>query len=314
LFHHPAFQSVAMPLAMTLLATLLLMAAGRAERGAPWVALGGVVGLCFSLALLPGFEWPASSRALKLPWIVLAGGLLSATFLALNATQTRRWLFWGLGVAIWAVASVWLSAGVAAWPMGAFWALAGAGVLAAQALPRHRPVMASSLHSSAVQAGAVRVASAAALAVASLGLAALAAMGGSLLLAQLALMLAVVSGVTGLWAWARPAANGLAAPAGLLPLGLAWLVVAQSLAPNGVTGAVRMGVLILAFAVPWLLGRTPWAARHPRWMPWTVAAVAALPVLVAVGLLLMGGAGGVDGPAGEAGDSDADPYYKPAWD
>jgi hypothetical protein len=313
LFHHPAFQSVAMPLAMTMLATLVL-AAGRVGRGEPWVALGGVVALCISLALLPGFEWPATSRALKLPWIVLAGGLLSATFLALNATRTRRWLFWGLGVVIWAVASVWLSADVAVWPMGAFWALAGAGVLAALALPDDRPVMSAKVERTAVQAGALRVALAAVLAVASLGLAALAATGGSLLLAQLALMLAVVAGVTGLWAWVRPGLTGLGAPAGLMPLGLAWLVVAQSLAPNGVAGAVRMGVLILAFAVPWLLARTPWAARHPRWMPWVVAAVATLPVLVAVGLLLMGGAVGVDGPAGEVGDSGADPYYKPAWD
>lgn len=69
----------------------------------------------------------------------------------------------------------------------------------------------------------------AALTVAALGLAAVGGLGGSLLLAQLALMVAATTAVLGLWVWWRPA-SGLRAPlAALLPAFVAALLIALSL-------------------------------------------------------------------------------------
>jgi hypothetical protein len=74
------------------------------------------------------------------------------------------------------------------------------------------------------------IALAAALTVAALALTAVAGTGGSLLIAQLALMVAVATAVPGLWAWWRPS-SGLAVPAlALLPQALAWLLLAATLA------------------------------------------------------------------------------------
>jgi hypothetical protein len=78
---------------------------------------------------------------------------------------------------------------------------------------------------------------AAALTVASLVLTGLAGTGGSLLLAQLALMLAVATAVPGLWAWWRPS-SGLVVPLpALLPQTLAWLLIAATLAMGGTSPA-----------------------------------------------------------------------------
>ncbi len=170
-------------------------------------------------------------------------------------------------------------------------------------------------------------ASAGALTVAALGLAGLAGGGGSLLLAQLALMLATCTAVLGAWLWLRPATarQGRAAdvPA-LVPLLLAWLALAWSWAlssamPFGappttaasfftaaaVADAARLALLGLAFAAPPLLLRLRWAQARPRWTPLLAALLAALPVAVAV-------AWQFGAPAATApGTLDDDPYYTP---
>ncbi|MDO9438890.1 hypothetical protein [Hydrogenophaga sp.] len=73
------------------------------------------------------------------------------------------------------------------------------------------------------------VALAAALTVAALGLAAFGGLGGSLLLAQLALMVAATTAVLGLWVWWRPASGLRASLASLLPGFVAGLFIAVSL-------------------------------------------------------------------------------------
>ncbi|MCW5668403.1 MAG: hypothetical protein KIT86_02005 [Hydrogenophaga sp.] len=77
------------------------------------------------------------------------------------------------------------------------------------------------------------IAFAAVLTLACLGLAAAAGLGGSLLLAQLALMVAVATAVPGLWSWWRPSSGLWMAPAALLPQLLAalWIAAALPMAP-----------------------------------------------------------------------------------
>ena len=164
-------------------------------------------------------------------------------------------------------------------------------------------------------------ASAAALTVAALGLAALAAGGGSLLLAQLALMLATCTAVLGAWLWLRPAAMPPLPLMPLMPLLLAWLALAwtwalssalsSALAPGSAAkafsaDAARLALIALALAVPPLLLRLRWVQARPRWTPLLAAVLAALPVVVAV-------AWQFSAPAAQApGPLDDDPYYTPA--
>jgi hypothetical protein len=146
--------------------------------------------------------------------------------------------------------------------------------------------------------------------VAALGVAVLAGNGGSLLLAQLALMLGTAAAVPGLWAWLRPA-SGLVIPAAvLMPLGLAWLSIAQSLPADGAGSAARLALVALAFAVPPLLKRSVWAAHHPRWAPAAAVAIAAVPVALALAWQFVdsGDPARVPGTVG-----DDDPYYAPRW-
>lgn len=173
LLHHPAFQSLFLPALLAWLGVLLL----RRFTGAHWAALGGALGLLVALCVFPGFDWPATARAQKLPWTVLVGTALAVLFLWRTAGRT------------------------------------GTG------RQRMRGIV-----------------MAAVLTVASLGLAVMAGLGGSLLLAQLALMVATATAVPGLWAWWRPSSGLVVSATALLPLGLAWLVIAAALAlaqPNG---------------------------------------------------------------------------------
>lgn len=100
------------------------------------------------------------------------------------------------------------------------WAVLGAALVAATWL---------ALASAPTRGRRVGVVLSAVLTVAALGLATMGALGGSLLLAQLALMVAATTAVLGLWVWWRPA-SGLRVPfAALLPGLVSALLIAFSL-------------------------------------------------------------------------------------
>lgn len=149
LLHHPAFQSLVLPLVLAVVIGLLLRPVGLR-----WVALGPALALVLALAVWPGFDWPANARAQTLPWLALGCTLLAGLAIALKAPGTK-------------------------------------------AMGRRSGTVTTLL-----------------LTFAALGLAAWGALGGSLLLAQLALMLATVCAVAALWAWRAASA----APVSLLPL------------------------------------------------------------------------------------------------
>ncbi|WP_425258712.1 hypothetical protein ACPOLB_24715 [Rubrivivax sp. RP6-9] len=205
------------------------------------------------------------------------------------------------------------------------WTVLAGLALAAVAMALQRGGPAAPRAAAPVQPAAA--AGAAALTVSALGLAALAAGGGSLLLAQLALMLATCTAVLGAWLWLRPAPGlqgAAAAPSlvPLVPLLLAWLALAWSwalssaIAPGAASttsltaaaaaDAGRLALLALAFAAPPLLLRQRWARARPRWTPLLAALLAALPVAVAVVWQF-------SAPAAQVpGTPDDDPYYTPA--
>jgi hypothetical protein len=314
--HHPAFQSLVFPLLLTLVLTLSL---GMRQRstGVRYWAMGSAMALLLSFLLLPGFDWPATARTHKLPWIVLGGTTLAFVWLLFGAKRPNRWTHWAMGSALWAVACVWLTGSPAQWAHSLLGALVGAAVLALLLVtrPTHGATQGAHEPSSApAVVAAIGVAEAAALTVAALGLAAIAAGGGSLLLAQLAMMLGVVTAVLDLWAWLRPAAGMTIPTAALFPLGLAWLVIAYSLAVPGPSAAGRVAVMALAFAAPALLKRSSWAAHHPRWAPLLTALLAALPVVVALAWLLLGDAASSDAGGSFSDTNEDDPYYKPSWE
>lgn len=317
--HHPAFQSLGLPLLLTLVLTLALIRSTppAAKR---WWAMGAAIALLLSFLLLPGFGWPATARAQKLPWIVLAGTFLAAVWLSLAPKQTGRWMRWATGTAFWAMACLWLAGSPPVqWLHVSQGTLAGAAVLALLLVGRSTISTtpgAQATAESPAEAAAEGAATAGALTVAALGLAALAAGDGSLLLAQLAMMLAVVTAVPGLWAWLSPASGLVIAPAALLPLGLAWLVIAYSLAVPGPSASGRVALIALAFVAPTMVARLPWSARHPRLMPLLAALLAALPVVVALTWLMLGepATADADGAYGADGGAEADPYYQPSWE
>jgi hypothetical protein len=223
ILHHPAVQSLAVPLFLAVAGTWLLhLLPGPA--GLRWAPFGAVVGYVAALVLWPGFDWPATARAQKLPWIVLAGLAVMALTTALSmalptalsralsrgygagGTRASPWAAWLAAVLCWAGASVWLADAGASWLRAAATVLTGALVLAllawgGRSAPVRAPGAADASPQTRSAAAAEGAAAAAALTAAAFGLAALAGSGGSLLLAQLAMMLGTVAAVQGLWLW-----------------------------------------------------------------------------------------------------------------
>jgi hypothetical protein len=167
--HHPAFQSLLLPalLSFVCLAALHLgpVAALRACS-----ALGAALGLVLAFAVWPGFQWPTSTMAQRVPWAALAALVAVALAQALALARAARAP----------------SANARGWAV--------------------------------------------ALAVALFGLAGLAVLAASLLLAQLALMVASATAVLALWAWLRPRSGLRVTVASLLPLASAGLVLAYLVA------------------------------------------------------------------------------------
>ena len=158
---HPAFQSLVLPLILGIVIISLLRLAGPR-----WAALGSAFALVVTLAVWPGFDWPAVSRVQKLPWVALGCALLAALAIALKTPGTLPWNRW-------------------------------TGVMFSTVLL-----------------------------LAALGLAAWAALGGSLLLAQLALILGSLTGAAALAAWRNVSASAVAS----LPLLLVGIWIALSIA------------------------------------------------------------------------------------
>lgn len=329
LLFHPAFQSVVFPGLLSAVGLGVLRFALPASRQR-WSVVAPVLAFAASLALLPGWHWPAGSAVQKLPWI-LAGGLVLAV--VLEAAHRSTWTHWAGAALGWALASQWLTSAWATTPAAVGTALAGAAVLACLCAQGSAAVSAAAnAQDDTRQVALAGAAAAATLAVASLGLAGLVAFGGSLLLAQLAAMVATASGVLAAWGvWQGlqrgprgPASvRGAALPAvlasmplALMPLGLAWLALAQAAILPGI-GAARIGVLALAFALPLaLLGRRkrrtsdPSSAGRPSaWSPVLAALAAAVPAAAAIGWQATGPtAVGAGSPTGAQ-----DPYYEPSW-
>lgn len=290
--HHPAFQSLVLPAVLAAVFSGLLMA-WRPRQA----ALGAGVALVLALAVWPGLTWPPTAGAQKLPWLALAAlvvGLIGDTARPGHAPPlVRPWL---LAVLAWALAAAWL--------LG----LAQAATLAIAIVVGHVVLAVSAWSSRAPLAEPTRAAgSAAALTVAVLGLGAMAGSGGSLLLAQLSIMLAVVTAVAGLWIWWRPGSLAQVTPAALVALALVALALATLMAASGQAHPVALALVALALVSPWWPGA--WSPGGARWRPLVVAGLSALPVVAAVVANL------TLAPAPPAAtDTDADDaYYTPRW-
>jgi len=305
-FHHPAFQSLVLP--------VLLAAAGvgvvrgmLGAAGVRWAPAAAVLALLLALAVLPGFEWPTRAAAQKLPWIILAAWLLA---LGLESLHAGRWVHALAGSALWLGAGWWLQAAAAsAAPRSLVVGAAGIAVLIALMLSTWRPHDAGRAGASARPASfgistGGGAAGAAMLAVVALGLAGLAVGAGSLLLAQLAVMLAAVTAGLGLWLWPRPRVGF--GPVVAMPLGIAWLVIAQATLQLTALSPAVLAVLALAFAAAPLLARVSLPGRRAWVEPCLVAALAALPAALAIAWQVAAGPG-ADTPG--AADSD-DPFYE----
>jgi len=316
LLNHPIFQSLVLPLALATLGMAALLGLQRLvaaqdksnERnqhpGLDWVPAGALLGLLLPMVLLTGLNWPALAHTQKLPWIVLAA--LAVALWAATRGKTNFLATWLAPAVLWLLACFWLAGDQPSVWATSLAVLAGAAVLALIAAGE------------AGRTGAAATAVTAVAAVFALGLALLVANGGSLLLAQLAMMLACSTAVPGLWAWLRPA-SGLQVPGWLLQLlgltglaiGWAWLLST----PNQMVGsAMSLGVLALAFTVPLLLR---FFSPRLRWLPLVAALLAAVPAALALGLQIYASSSASSSATGSPASGDAprsdDPYYTPQW-
>jgi hypothetical protein len=229
LLHHPAVQSVLLPVLLGLLG-IALLAALPGAAGRRWATHGALLALLLCFGLLPGYAWPPTGAAQKLPWVAAAAALVATAVLAWQ--PNRPWLTGLLTWVAWAVAGRWLVVGALPW-WGELALVLGGGLVLAVLMLLQRPAAGGDARGGlrdtrpVLDRGAW---AAAALAVAAYALAGLAAFGGSLLLAQLAAMLGSVSAVSAamlvVWRRLRPGAGLTLSPAVLMPLGLVWLVIA----------------------------------------------------------------------------------------
>ena len=275
--HHPLFQSVILPLLLSLAGIgVLRTTAGPARAGAG-------VGLAVLLATIWLMGWPPrpASALEKLPWIFAGAWLAGVTLDATIASRLRQWLCLGVG---WIAASWWLGASSIGLAVGT----AAIGLLVIAWL---------------LQAPSERADGMAAAVAASLGLAAVCFAAGSLALFQLALLLAAALGGAGLWLWPRPSIRH-GAPA-VAVAAACWLAIAQVALLLTAVQPLPLALLALAFAV------APWLARRWRSTPLTGPLATALAAaMLAGGALLLQTAGPDVSADGVAGSGDPAYYGK----
>lgn len=280
-FHHPLFESLALPLLLSFAATALLRALPGAAQGRRWAAAGVAPAIIVASAWVSGWQlWPGSLTE-ELPWIYAAAALLGVGLEAMHATRRTTWL---ASCVMWAL----VLAGLSDQPpalQAATWAV-GAVVIAA-----------------VLSAPYAQAEAPASLVLAALGLAAVAFISGSALLFELGLSIGAAIAGCALWLWPK-ARIGFGA-CGAVVCVIAWLTLAQGVA---LLTPVRIEVLLL-LAGALLSGpmvRWVWVGRRPAIDALIVAAVAALWVAAAIVLAL-------HGVAHDPQDKQDDPYYTPRW-
>lgn len=317
--HHPAFQSLFLPVVLGLIGSALV----HGLWGSRHAAWGVWLGLIGALAWLPGFDLAPGSGTQKLPWLVLAAVGLAALDSARAEGRRQRLLGWLAALLAWAAGAVWLAAGRTSAPsLGA--AVAFGGLVLAMLAGARSDAGETPGAPARPMATLAPAMPGWALVLASLGLAVLAARGASLLLAQLALMLASTLAAGCAWAGRVPGSGlptGLRLACGLAWLSLAWLWVLA--APAGAayaTGAwaawpglesqraVRVALLALA-AVAWvLLARRRKRQARQGWWWWIMLMPAAVALLAVFLPETAGTAPGNGLPAGPD-----DPYITSTW-
>jgi hypothetical protein len=273
--HHPLFESVALPLLLSLAGIGLF----RLLAGLRHAATG--VGLAVLLATLWMVGWsdrPAGVMQ-KIPWIFAGAWLLGTVLDAGAASRLLRWLGLTCG---WIAACWWLgSRGI--FP-GILYGMAGAWVLGCL-----------------LRAPDDRAEAATAVVVASLGLAGVCIIAGSLALFQLGVLLAAAMGGMALWLWPTPRVRFGAT--GVAVAGIAWLTLAQAALLLVPARPSALALLAASFAAAPLLAKL-WPIDRPRSRPLAVALVAGV---LAAGALALQAAEGDSGAPVEPGRDDG--YY-----
>ena len=275
--HHPLFQSVVLPVLLSLIGIGVLRAVSGRDRAAAAIGLAVLAATIW----LMGWQTPPTAVMQRLPWIFAGAWLVG---IALDAAVASRFLRWScLGLA-WIAASWWLgSSGIIA---GMVLAIAGLVVIACL-----------------LRAPPERAEGAAAAVIAALGLAALAFIAGSLALFQLALLLAAALGGAGLWLW--PVARIRFGAAAVAVAAIGWLAIAQAALLLIPVRPSALALLAVAFAAAPLLAR-PGRQGNPLLGPVGVAVVAAV---LAGGSLALQSAGTAAGDAANGDGGGGDAYY-----
>ena len=286
-FHHPLFQSLALPLVLAFVATGVLRALLGPGAGARWAALGVPLALLVTVGWVLGWRLAPGGLTEKLPWVYLAATVLGAVLEALRADRRAHWLAAGL---LWAVVLVAL--GQQPWlPRVGSW-LVGMAVIGAV------------LYEVPSRADAVAM-----LVVAGVGLALVSMMSGSALLFELSLGLAAAVAGAALWLWPVPRISFGAG--GLLAAVMAWLSLAQGTA---LLTSVRPGAVLLlaaSFSACAFVRVLRHRLRRGEGRAWVealvVAAVVALWVAAALAIAHWAG------PQRARGGAPDSPYYTPKW-
>jgi hypothetical protein len=271
--HHPAIESLALPLGLTLLLTALL----HWTLGVRWGNLAGAVAIGLTLlvvhAAIFGMPvWPARTGVQKLPLIfclLLIGGTL------VDVSKLSRVTLTVTTIAAVVLLAIWLG-----WPQLA----SGDGAIVV--LLSMTSLIALACLLGVVQAPAAGANRATMLVLAALGLAGASLLAGSLALFQIAMALAAALGGFALWNWPRPrlAFATSAVAVGALSC-YALVLLLMLLTP------IRPWVLlplVLIFAGDALARRLPVPGRWQRTTlePLYIVAIGLLPLLLT--LLLAG--------------------------
>lgn len=276
--HHPLFQSLVLPLLLSVLGIGLIRKLTGPARAAAAVGFAVVA----SMVWMTG--WPVQPQSVmhKLPWVVATAWVAGV---ALDARLAGRFPQWLCLSVLWLAASWWLGSRSAG--QGAVFMLAGAAVLACLLRPPGD-----------------RADTVTAALIASLGLAGLGFAAGSLALFQLSLLLAAALGGAGLWLWPKPRIRFGAAAAAVA--GVGWLALAQVALLLVPLRPSALALAAAAFATAPLLLRL-----RPRLSPLAAPlAVAVLAGALVCAALTWQAAGTGDSGAVEGGAGADDAYYE----